>query len=312
MKDEKKVKPRGIKHKIREEREKEQRIALVVTVAILIIIVFLAGFLINSMLNQPSTSRVFKAAIVDHLSIAFPNQTFVEAATGILEQAGYTVVYYSGEKVTVEFYRKLPVYGYDLIILRVHSTTHDPEAGVEYTGLFTSEPFNTEKYVYERNTFQVGVVAFLPYNEGDPVYFGIASRFVRLSMVGTFEKTAIIMMGCWGLKYPDLAMAFVEKGTQVYIGWSDSVLSYHTDAGTTVLLRHLITQKQTVEQAVTETMKEIGPDPESHGVLSYYPPESGSYILPHDSSRITLIVDTMPQFRVMKKKNLERISVCQS
>jgi len=111
-----KQKPRGIKHKIHEEKKREQRIRLTVTAAILIIAISVSGFLINSMLNQPSTNQTTsnasqpKAAIVDHLSLTAPNQTFIETATNTLKQAGYTVDYYSGENITVEFYRNLPTH----------------------------------------------------------------------------------------------------------------------------------------------------------------------------------------------------------
>jgi len=278
VKNKKKLEPHKIEHKIR-KKKREKRIALAVAATILIIIILISGFFINSILNQSSTYQAVKVAIVDQLSLAFPNQTFVETATNILKQARYSVDYYSGEKVTVEFYRNLPTHRYHLLVLRVHSVTHNPMKGVEYTGLFTSESFDSERYNYERNTLQAGEVAFQPYHEGDPTYFAITSRFVQLSMVGMFEKTTIIMMGCWGLTYQDLAKAFISKGAQVYISWSKSVLLYHTDTATVLLLQHLVAQKQTVEQSVKETMKEIGSDPESHSVLLYYPPELGNYTL---------------------------------
>ena len=50
-----KKKPTGIKHKIREEKKREQRIGLAITVAILIIIVSVSVSLINSMLIHKDT-----------------------------------------------------------------------------------------------------------------------------------------------------------------------------------------------------------------------------------------------------------------
>jgi hypothetical protein len=67
------------------------------------------------------TSTGPRAAIVDQLGLTQPNPTFVETATDLLEQAGYSVDYYPGEKVTVEFYRTFPAQPNELIILRVHS-----------------------------------------------------------------------------------------------------------------------------------------------------------------------------------------------
>src|SRR4030042_6800376 len=66
-------------------------------------------------------SHTLKAAIVDHLSLSHPNQAFVKECSETLKKAGYTVDYYKGEEVTVEFYRNLPALEYDLIVFRVHS-----------------------------------------------------------------------------------------------------------------------------------------------------------------------------------------------
>jgi len=68
-----------------------------------------------------------KAAIVDQLSLKFPNQTYVETATDILEQARYMKDHHPSENVTVEFFRNLPTHRYNMIILRVHSTATNPD-----------------------------------------------------------------------------------------------------------------------------------------------------------------------------------------
>jgi len=271
-----KKKPHGMKQRIREERKREERIGLAVIVAILSIIILVSGFIINSLLNQPSTNQPVesisepKAAIVDHLSLTYPNQTFIETATTILKQAGCTVDYYPGEQVTVEFYRHLPTHEYSLIILRVHSTA-------PYGKLFTSEQYSASKYVYEQLTDQVLKVSF--YAETPPFYFGISQFFVMDSMIGNFKNTTIIMMGCNGLKYTVMAEAFIEKGAKVYISWSDSVLASHTDQATTHLLQHLIIQKQPLKQAINTTMKDVGPDPAYNSLLIYYPLEAGDYTI---------------------------------
>jgi len=194
---------------------------------------------------------VFKAAIVDHLSLTQPNQTFVSAATTILKQAGYTVDYYPGEKVTVEFYRNLPHYQYGLIIFRVHTT--------ERGAFFTSEPYSTSAYFWEQMNDMVWKVS---YDGKPPFYFGISPAFVKSSMNGRFSGTFVIAMGCYSLKFNDMAEAFIERGAKVYIGWTDSVLASHTDTATTHLLQHLLVNKQTIRDAIRQTMKEVGPDPQ--------------------------------------------------
>jgi len=97
---------------------------ILITLGVLTIIFFLGlyfpfyilPFSVNVGFTQPSLP---KAAIVDQGSLAptaGPNPVFVKKATAILKEAGFSVDYYPGEEVTVEFYRNLPTYGYDFII----------------------------------------------------------------------------------------------------------------------------------------------------------------------------------------------------
>ena len=46
---------------------------------------------------------------------------FNQTAPTILKEAGFTVDYYPGEEVTINFFRNLPRHDYGLLILRVHS-----------------------------------------------------------------------------------------------------------------------------------------------------------------------------------------------
>ncbi len=130
-----------------------------------------------------SFSVSFSCSTIFHISQ--PNQTFVLTATNLLEEAGYTVDYYPGEEVTIDFFKNLPALDHDLIIMRVHLATRfgDPESPL---ALFTSEPYIETKY------------------------FGIGSRFVT-SAPGEFQNTVIIMMGCNGLSNTRMAEAFIEK-----------------------------------------------------------------------------------------------------
>lgn len=283
MKERKKQKPPAIQHKIGEKKKREQSISLAVKVAILVFIISVSGFFLHSMLissqqDQENTSETEpKAAIVDQLSLTAPNQTFKETVTAMLAQAGYAVDYYAGEEVTVEFYKNLPTHGYNLITLRCHSAlnkgTHAPVC------LFTSETYSQSKYVYEQLTGQVGKVTYLPFQEGDHVYFGLSPKFVIKSMKGRFENTIIIMMGCYGLTYTGMAETFIEKGAKAYLSWNGSVLASHTDQATVELLKDMILKKQTIRQAVENTMKEVGPDPVCESPLIFYPPSVGEQTL---------------------------------
>ncbi len=237
---------------------------------------------------QPSTDDTSprKATIIDHLSLSEPNQTFIQTSTNILKTAEFTVDYYKGEEVTVDFYRNLPTHSYDLIVLRVHSALLG--GSFPPVGLLTSETFSKTKYAYEQLTNQLLRAKF---TDNETAYFGITPPFVRHSMNGRFENAIIILMGCDGLTYTHMAEAFIEKGAKVYISWSGSVLASHTDQATAHLLQHIVTEKQTINKAVEETMAEVGPDPMYESVLLYYPIEAENFNIPKSSS--TLIINVV-------------------
>jgi len=173
----------------------------------------------------------------------------------------------------VEFYRNLPTYGYKIIILRVHSAGFTQEGVKSFVlSIFTSEPYSSTKYVYEQLTNQLGCNS---YTGEPPFYFGILPEFVRSSMKGNFQNSIIVMMGCDGMAYQFMAEAFIQKGAKAYIGWNASVSVSHTDTATISLLQHLITEKQTIKQAIDNTMKEVGTDPTYNSQLAYYPLEAG-------------------------------------
>src|SRR4030043_15374 len=222
-----------------------------------------------SPLQQPNqtitstNSHTLKAAIVDHLSISHPNQAFVKECSAILEEAGYSVDYYKGEEVTIEFYRDLPTLGYDLIVLRAHSTYIQKYLSL---AIFTSEPYSKERYVQEQLHNRVARGFIEPYREGDPHYLVITDKFVRHSMKGSFKDTLIIMMGCNSMK-KCMATAFLEKGAKAYIGWDGLVSASHTDLATIQLLKQLLLERQTIAKAVGRTMEAVGSEPQYKNTL---------------------------------------------
>jgi len=217
-----------------------------------------------------------KAAIVDHLSISAPNQSFVITSTTMLEAAGFEVDYYRGEDVTVDFYRNLAAHDYGLLVLRVHSGVGQISGTVI---LYTSENYSDTTYVYEQLKGQLVKVCI---QKGGPAYFGITPNFVRECMRGRFKNTLIILMGCDGLKKNDMAKAFIEKGAKLFVSWNGPVMPDHTDKITTHVLLNLLAKNQTIENAVTKTMREVGPDPTYKSSLLFYPLEAGDYTLPKE------------------------------
>jgi len=209
--------------------------------------------------SGPGEPEVHKAALVDHLSLTFPNQRFIDNTTEILEQAGYTVDYYPGEEVTVEFYRHLPTHHYDLVILRVHSGRIKTPDGTltDNVALFSSEPYNPEKYVEEEKAGLVGSARY--FNTSSP-YFAITPSFVVLEMEGKFEDSTVILMGCDGVRSDTMAKAFIYKGANAFVSWTRGIQASYTDAVTESLLRHLLIERLPLQEAMLKTKAEVGPD----------------------------------------------------
>jgi hypothetical protein len=252
--------------------------AAVVLVAIGVVCASLAAGLLLSGLTTSGPSGPKMAAIVDQLSLTFPNPAFAETATNTLEEAGYAVDYYSGEAVTVDLYRDLPKHDYELIILRVHSgivrqidPTSEEKTVTEYVGLFTGEPYSDARYGGREATGRIGLAVARDYHGGQ--YFGVTPYFIELTMEGRFDRPTIILMGCDGLRSDRTAEAFIEKGAGSFVSWTGKVSASHTDAATERLLQHLLVEKLPTPEAVEQTMAEVGPDPEYDSILLVYPSE---------------------------------------
>ena len=222
-----------------------------------------------------------KAAIVDQVGLSYPNPEFTEKALAYLKGAGFDVEVCKAEDVTVEFYRTLPAQGYELIVLRTHSTNIVNKTQRGPVFLFTSEVYDKRRYRREQLFNQIGSARVL-YDEAAPLYFAIISGFVRQAMVGRFKGTLIIIGGCQSLGTLDMAEALVERGASAVIGWDEWVDLAHNDRAILHLLHALTVEGLTVEEAVERTMSEVGPDPTYKAVLTYYPPERGGYALALD------------------------------
>ena len=191
-----------------------------------------------------------KAAIVDQLSLTYPNPGFIQGTTKTLEQAGYIVDYYSGEEVTVDLYRYLPQNDYEYLLFRVHSTPAKWGKEQELvTLLFTSEEFSFSSHTKDHEKRTLGRVR---YNKGAEKYFGIGPHFVQLRMYGRFDGAIIILMGCDVLRFNHLAQAFMDKGAKAVIGWDKEVSANHTDLATERLLKYLLVDQLETKEAVVE------------------------------------------------------------
>jgi len=252
-------------------------VALVLFIAVLAVI--LASH--RSHFITPPIPEGTSAAIVDQLYSNYPNEDFTTNVTEDLEDFGFSVDVYQGDDVTVDLYRNLPTYDYQLIIFRVHSGTISPNpegdvAPTTGTYLFTNELFNRMKYTRELLGDELAAAYVL---KGDPVYFVIGPKFITHSMNGNFNNTVVIVDGCSCLHFDDLAQAFTSKGASCYLAWDHSVELDYVDEAATSLVENLCSKGLPVKEAVDHTMATIGPDPDWGAVLKYYPAQSADNTL---------------------------------
>jgi len=222
-----------------------------------------------------------KAAIIDQLATYNPNDVFIDEITATLETHGFKVDVWSGKEVTTSLYRKLPQYGYKLILFRAHlGISHlvgDSEVvSLKTTSLFTGENYTTTKYLTEQLS---GSLMEAQMTENLPNVFAINPKFITENMKGEFDNTAILMMGCSSYYIDDMARAFSQKGASVYLGWSATVTLEYLDGAVINLVEQLYTRQLNLEQATSGTMATVGRDPHFGARLKYYPDTSGNYIV---------------------------------
>jgi hypothetical protein len=207
-----------------------------------------------------------KAAIIDQLGEELPNLAFVNNATITLEAYGFNVTHYN-ETIGVDLFKELAKRNYGVIILRAHSALRDDNSTVD---LFTSERYVSSVHRYEQEN---GLVVMGTLSLGGPPgdYFAVTSKFVE-SLEGTFPKSIVIAMGCWGLKpglEQTLAGAFVRKGATAFLGWTNLVGYLHSDNETSKLLTNLFVHNKTLGEAVNATELDF----DYWSQMKYYPIE---------------------------------------
>lgn len=236
-------------------------------------VIFAAAIVVVSTIllfqQQPHNDHFsLKAAIVDQLSGEFPNPAFVDNITAVLTEYGFSVEYIV--EPDVEFFKGLARNNYGIIVLRVHSALRMDNSAVDF---FTSELFNMQDHVQERDEGLV-VKGILNYSGTVKEYFAISPGFVA-KLEGKFPKSFVVAMGCWSLKggLEQMANAFTGKGAKAYVGWSGLVEPSNVSNETAKLIRRLLVEDKTLEEAANETPH----DPEFiYSLLGYYPESAGS------------------------------------
>lgn len=239
------------------------------TIAVILVTVIAIGSVVSFVFLQPAqVSFSLNAAIIDQLSMEFPDYAFVEKTTTILRTYGFNVSCYN-QTLDVEFFRELAKLNFGIILLRAHSALRNDSSAVD---LFTTEPFSTSTHVEDQNDDLV-VKGTLNYTGTPRDYFAITSKFIE-NLEGTFPKSIVIAMGCWGLKEgleSTLPSAFLKKGATAYLGWTDMVDYSHTDVETEKLLGNLLVFNRTLDDAVDH----VAPDTFSGSRMRYYPSHAG-------------------------------------
>jgi hypothetical protein len=203
---------------------------------------------------EPQTNvNVPKAAILDGLYDTEPNATLIESMVNCISSAGYRVDVFRGTNVTIDLLRNIG--GYKILILRLHSTIHTD--GFLY--IFSGEQYTESKYVNEQ--LMGAVRKAYTFNESETPYFALNAVFLGNNNPDGLKGTTIILTGCNGTATPYVIQRFFERGVKAYISWNGYVDLSHSDEATLRLVRALYTEKLGLNEATTEVMKEVGPDP---------------------------------------------------
>lgn len=210
--------------------------------------------------NQPNTTAS-KAAILDGIYSTRPNLSFTQNMIKILEDAGLQVDVFQGKNVTIDLLRNIK--GYELIVLRLHSSMHTD--GFLY--LFSGEPYEESKYVTEQLCGAVRK-AYTFYEDESP-FFAIKAVFLGNNNQNGLNGSTIILMGCNGTGCKFSTQRLLEKGAKAYIAWNGYVDLTHSDQAALKLVNALYTDKLNVKQAVEKVMTEIGPDKTYSSTLQY-------------------------------------------
>jgi hypothetical protein len=211
----------------------------------------------NYLWRFPAQSKTagFRAVFIDELSLTYPDQSLVTNTTQALLAHGYTVDYIAPSPSAVSTFRELPSQGYDLIIIRAHTASHQ--------AIITTEEYRQNAYTGDQISHSL-----VPAQVSDgPEYFALTPQFVRQDMTGMFQGSTIVVTGCSALEggTQDMARAFLDKGAQFFVGWDNSVTIIHDDNQIGVLISSLA-QGKTVPQAVNQAGT---PDPVYNGRLKY-------------------------------------------
>lgn len=202
------------------------------------------------------------ALILDQLASTNPNHTFVDKVTNVLNNSGYYVDYVSGGDLDVNYYKQLPRLGYDILILRTHSTATHIQGQGDDVFLFTNEKYKNSKHFEDQSK---GLLTRVIYDGDDPTiiensYFGIRAQLIE-QVKGDFNGAVVFQMGCKGLANSSMSDVFLKKGASAYVGWDSFVGADRTDSATVYALESWLEEGLDISKAVQDAMEFVGEDP---------------------------------------------------
>ncbi len=231
--------------------------------------------------NINTLDAIPKAVIIDQLYDDIKNDWFHQRASELLKEAGYEVDIFTTEDVTIDFYKKLPLNNYKIVVVRSHGVADGNDQNS--VTLFTGEKYTTDKYISEQlfgqlkkgaplqevnflvnasdsqwiivnDTYRTLTVPANMVTSSDEEYFLITPEFVDSSMEGKFSNTIFILGGCSTMKTDTMAHALVKRGAESVIGWDNIIGSGDNDIAMLLLLEKMLVDDMKIDDAANFVM----------------------------------------------------------
>jgi hypothetical protein len=256
----------------------------IVSVAV-IVSIFSVFFYDTAEANNINTLDVPpRAVIIDQLYYDVRNDWFHEKASQLLEEAGYEVDIFTTEDVTVDFYKKLPLNDYKIVVVRSHGVADANDQ--DSVTLFTGEKYTTDQYISEQlfgqvkkgaplqevdfivggtesewvivnDTYRTLTVPANTNTSSDEEFFLITPTFVDDAMKGKFSETIFLLGGCSTMHTDTMAKALVKRGAETVIGWDDTIGSGNNDFAMLLLLEKMFADDMKTDDAVDYVMSKL-------------------------------------------------------
>ena len=259
---------------------------IVTTASIAIIIsIFVLFFHDTAEANNLNTiDSVPKAVIIDQLYDDVPHDWFHQRASELLVGAGYQVDIFTTKDITIDFYKKLPLQNYKLVVVRSHGVADENDQNS--VSLFTGEKYVTDKYISEQlfgqvkkgaplqevdflvngtdsswvitnDTYRTLTVKANTITKSDQEYFLITPTFVDNEMEGKFSKAIFVLGGCSTMRTDTMANALIKRGADSVVGWDNTIGSVDNDIAMLSLLERLLVDNMQMDDAVDSVMVQL-------------------------------------------------------